>query len=427
MNEASSLPSATERLERGDASLTSIDLRGKGRGCTEGSDDAVPRAKIATFVAALKRRCRPLPGLQPSANCKLSHLALHNHFLDPSELPLLFDALPHISTLDTLVLFFHDVGDEGVGMLMQALTGSARCGVANEEHYCNYEGITSMTPRASAGGLKELYLSHCNISCRGATSIARALDHSSSNDPRRSGNMLGRLQVLSLGSNRIEQEGATSLAEAFGRYPSLQRLVLHGNQALKQPTSRTQDAKDELVAPIYCHALLPAGWQSPQVNPSSTSDLKESTPTPLAMSIFAPLILPHIQRRWEKDLVLVRPHDELRRRLREEMYRKDSTFVDAHLECMPDILGWMGREGGCCRQTNLHSRSISVRGKCIPHSGGAEYCRACAAIHLNDLHELLLRMPHLIALFRCLPTETTVSEESLDVQGLGTQVLRLAL
>ena len=120
-----------------------------------------------------------------------------------------------------------------------------------------------------ARGLKELYFSHCNITCKGASAIAKALESSSSS----SNNMLKNLQVLSLGSNCIKEEGAHTLAKAFGQYPSLQRLVMHGNDV-------RQEADNERRIPTHLHAILPSEW-----NLSTT----------LAMNIFAPLILPHIQ------------------------------------------------------------------------------------------------------------------------------------
>ena len=124
------------------------------------------------------------------------------------------------------------------------------------------------------------------------------------------------------------------------------------------------------------------------------------------MTIFAPLILPHIQHRWEKDRVLVRPHDLLRKRLREEMYKKESTFVDDHLEIMPEIISWVGREGSCDMQTSMHSQSFNLRGGRIMlcHSSACEHCQACATIRLNDVNELFLRMPHIVALFQTIST-----------------------
>mmetsp|Transcript_27709 Transcript_27709/g.49930 ORF Transcript_27709/g.49930 Transcript_27709/m.49930 type:complete len:436 (-) Transcript_27709:195-1502(-) len=407
MSESSSLASATARLEEHDAALTSIDLRGKGShsGRLERSDAPVPRPKIRRFTAAFRHHHdHPPPSLQPSGSCQLTYLALHNHFLDPCELPFLFDALPSIPSLETLVLFHHDVGDEGVELLMQALTSTSNGGEINSDGRTNekisHDDLAVSKTTENAWGLKELYLSHCNVSCKGASAIANALDHSSSASST-SGNKLKYLQVLSLGSNQIKERGALSLARAFGRYPSLQRMVLHGNQGIASSSPLSSHAKLERESKmsIFHHALIPTGWQGLSAIPTDHKST-QLTPTTLAMSIFAPLVLPHIQRRWEKDHVLVRPYDLLRQRLREEMYRKDSTFVDYNLLAMPDLFSWMGREGACCRQTSLHSRSFNLHGRGVCHSSGCEQCRACAIIHLNDLHELLMYMPHLIALFQ---------------------------
>ena len=438
MNEASSLSSATERLQQHDAYLTSIDLRGRGRvddgGTSDTSSDAtddskssVPRKKIIRFIAAIKQYSRPPPSLQPSQSCQLENLALHNHFLDPCELEVLFaKALPTLCSLRCLVLFFHDVGDRGVDLLMKALTGRS---INNGQSLgCSEGGNTSQSqanlevssgrncPPTPTTQLKELYLSHCNISCKGAATIAKALNHASSYSSLGiNGNKLKGLQVLSLGSNRIGADGARLLAEAFGRYPSLQRMVLHGNQGVASSSA------SETTKPLFCHALSPSGWQQQTLAPTpSEPDLFDSiataTPTAVAMSIFAPLILPHIQRRWEKDTVLVRPYDVLRQRLHEEMYRKYSTFIDFNLEVVPDVLAWIGRAGLCCKQTSsLHSQTFRLHGKIMRHSTGCEQCRACATIHLNDLHELFLRMPHIMAWFKCLSAPSCSVRRSSDL------------
>eukprot|EP00581_Thalassiosira_minuscula_P003881 CAMPEP_0183746118 /NCGR_PEP_ID=MMETSP0737-20130205/66591_1 /TAXON_ID=385413 /ORGANISM="Thalassiosira miniscula, Strain CCMP1093" /LENGTH=349 /DNA_ID=CAMNT_0025981799 /DNA_START=67 /DNA_END=1117 /DNA_ORIENTATION=- len=349
MNESSSLASATTRLEEGDEALTSIDLRGKGGRSASGAlrrpDAPVPRPKIRRFVSALERIGNPAPFLQPSRSCQLKYLALHNHFLDPCELPLLFDALPLISSLETLVLFHHDVGDEGVDLLMKALVGARRGGELGS-------GSRTMatTSKGSASGLKELFLSHCNISCTGAYAIANALEKSFSSSCM-DRNKLSFLHVLSLGSNKIKDAGALSLARAFGRHPSLQRMVLHGNAGISSSSTLPNHSKlvKESEVPMFLHALNPTGWQG----------VSGTTPTPLALSMFVPLILPHIQRRWGKDLVLVRPHELLRDRLREEMYRKGSSFVDSNLEVIPDLLhGWEEMEPAVDRQAYILSHSV---------------------------------------------------------------------
>lgn len=413
MNE-SSLTSITNRLKQRDTALTSIDLRGKGRtgDCcsdTDADTPAVPRQKIRQFTSALKHILHPLCSIRTSDSCQLKFLAFHNHFLDPCEMPLLFDALQFISSsLDTLVLFHHDLGDEGVELLMQSLACNCNVGRTTEQSLALYDEESTSCIKSEgfleerlerrngeseinqkACGLKELYLSHCNISCKGATSIADALVLLSSSRGTNE-NKLKDLQVLSLGSNRIKGKGALSLAKAFGQYPSLHRLVLHGNKGILDAKS-----EGELNTPITRYAITPNGWRMP----SST----ETTPTTLAMSIFAPLILPYVQRRWDKDGVIIRPYDLLRRRLREEMLGKDSTFVDSQLNVMPDLFAWMGRVGTCFRQTNLHSHSFDLHGG-MCHSTGGEQCRACATIHLNDLYELFIRMPHLISLFQSIST-----------------------
>ena len=134
------------RLEQRDAWMTCIDLRGKGKSVRRQHqcDDAMvehlpvpPNPLIEKFSLALKYYNRP----------QLKSLALHNHFLDPSELPLLFDALPVIPSLDSLVLFHHDLCDDGVELLMQTLLGRKNTG-----------STTATT------ALKELYISHCNVS-----------------------------------------------------------------------------------------------------------------------------------------------------------------------------------------------------------------------------------------------------------------------
>ena len=175
MNESSSLAYATTRLEEHDAALTSIDLRGKGRshpGRLKRSDAPVPRPKIRRFTAAFRHHGHdhPPPSLQPSGSCQLTYLALHNHFLGPCELPFLFDALPFISSLETLVLFHHDVGDEGVELLMQALMSTSNGGEISSDGRTNekisHDDLAVSKTTEKAWGLKELYLSHCNISCK---------------------------------------------------------------------------------------------------------------------------------------------------------------------------------------------------------------------------------------------------------------------
>ena len=369
MEASSKLTAITLRLEEYDYASTSLDLRGKGRQSNDNqSSPSVPRLKVRRFVTALKQFHIPPCIIKPYQRSNLTYLAIHNHLLDKCELPLLWDVCcRYMPQLEALCCRNHDVGDDGLDLLIKALmTNKARgdCSETQEEM-----------------GLKELYLSHCNISCKGATAIAKALEDSSSK--------LKNLQILSLGSNHIKEDGARALATAFGQYPPLQRLVLHGNKgvdSLPEVISNrdTKLEEDDKRRPIFHYAILPTGWQQPSI----------------LMTIFAPLILPHIQRRWEKDRVLVRPHDLLRKRLQEEMFKKDSTFVDDHLEIMPEIISWVGRDGSCDMQTSMHSQSFNLRGGRIMlcHSSACEHCQACATIRLNDVNELFLRMPHIVAL-----------------------------
>eukprot|EP00580_Thalassiosira_gravida_P005971 CAMPEP_0201653696 /NCGR_PEP_ID=MMETSP0493-20130528/45118_1 /ASSEMBLY_ACC=CAM_ASM_000838 /TAXON_ID=420259 /ORGANISM="Thalassiosira gravida, Strain GMp14c1" /LENGTH=269 /DNA_ID=CAMNT_0048130235 /DNA_START=159 /DNA_END=968 /DNA_ORIENTATION=+ len=239
-------------------------------------------------------------------------------------------------------------------------------------------------------------------------------------------NKLKHLQVLSLGSNQIQEKGTLYLARAFGRHPSLQRMVLHGNHqciassllsSSSMPSHNSklllENEKKSKIMSVVCHALNPAGWQRRrQEGPTISST---PTPTTRAMEIFTPLILPHIRNRWYKDHVLVRPHDLLRRRLREEMYKHHSTFIDTNLEDLPDIFAWMGRIGPCCRQTSLHSSSFDntlhsrIKGMCFrnPMSGWDEQqcCGGCAAVGLNNFYELFGRIPHLVDWFRGISIE----------------------
>ena len=356
------------RLEQHDFQLTCIDLRGKGKRRSDDYGDhydrekAVPNPLIEKFALALKYYDRP----------QLKSVALHNHVLDQMELPLMFDALRFIPALDSLILFHHDVGDNGVQTLLQALLES-----------------TETAP------LKELYLSHCGITCKGAVAIADALHHSTKNCTDNS--KFSCLQVLSLGSNQIKQEGALSLARAFGKYSALHRLVLHGNKGIPN------ELKDDSNKHMFYQAITPTGWQrnTRRRNPTAA---KINNPSTVAMAVLSPLILPHVQRRWQKDRVLIRPYEELRRQLKNEMYKKDSTFVDSEsqLKLMPDVLAYMAREGICQKQTSLNSHfDYLQRGRIKCHSEGRDIiCAACACTGLNDLYELLHRMPHLPCLLR---------------------------
>lgn len=398
LDDQPSLASITSRLERrgASASLTSIDLRGKGRRTAgrrsddtpsdRGDDDdaIVPRPTIRRFVAALAGFGNvgwgagggPPPSVSTArSSCQVTYLALHNHLLDRCELPLLFDALPHMPSLETLVLFHHDLGDEGVELLMHAFKGG-NDGDCDNDNSCACDDVAQdvvavSKSKDSPHGLRELYLSHCNISCKGASVIANALTQYSG---------LKHLQVISLGSNAIREKGASLIARAFGGHPLLQRLVLLGNKGALSLGSET------IPFPLSSHALDPIGWQG--------------VASTVQSEIFAPLIQPHIQRRWDKDRVLVRPYDLLRQRLREEMYKEHSTYIDSNFHAIPDLVSWMGRDWKhCFRRTTLHSQSFAVNGqeKCHESSGR---CSACAMIHLNDVYELFQRMPHLFEWFR---------------------------
>ena len=362
---------AIMRLEQRDCGLLSIDLRGKGARKRSGSenenDQAIPNPLIEKFALGLRYFDRP----------QLKSLALHNHILDPVDFPFVFDALRFIPTLDSLVLFHHDLGDDGVQLLTQALTKS-------EKQNCSYKTTQKTTP------LKELYLSHCGITCSGAEAIATALYFT--HDCRCK---LSCLQVLSLGSNQISDEGALRLARAFAEYPSLHRLVLHGNKDI------SADLQDETKKPIFYQAMVPTGWQS-----NSPKADKSTSVTTIAMAVLSPLILRYVERRWQNDRVMIRPYDELRRSLKNEMYKRDSTFVDneSHLKLMPDILAFMVRKGICRKQTSMHSHfdcdHLACQSRAKRHSRGHEICQACARISLEDVYELFHRIPHLLHLLR---------------------------
>jgi hypothetical protein len=125
------------RLEQRDEWMTSIDLRGKGLKSTRHNNNQQDPL-IEKFAIAL----------QDCQGPKLKSLALHNHFLDRSELPLVFGALPYLPSLSSLILFHHDLCDDGVELLMQTLQGrKIRKGDVLQQN----------TP------LKELFLSHCNV------------------------------------------------------------------------------------------------------------------------------------------------------------------------------------------------------------------------------------------------------------------------
>jgi hypothetical protein len=373
-----SLMPAIMRLEQRDARLSSIDLRGKGKRQQKLRADGdtmikeLPSPLIEKFALALMHYDRP----------QLKSLALHNHFLDPVELPLMFDALRFVPSLDSLILFHHDLGDHGVNLLMQALSSCSQ----------------KTTP------LKELYLSHCSITCTGAKAIADALNKSSRTEDCSDdiSCKLACLQVLSLGSNQIKLEGAFCLARAFAKYPPLHRLVLHGNRDI------LDEMTDESKKHIFYQAIKPAGWQRKSLQSQRTTSLATtSNPTTIALAVLSPLILPHIQRRWEKDRVLIRPYEELRRQLKHELYNKrDSRLMDSEskLKLMPDVLAYIARKEMCHKQTSLSSHfvnlNVNANGNAKCHSGGCEICPACTCTGLNDVYELLHHMPHILCLLR---------------------------
>jgi hypothetical protein len=463
MEESTSLSSATNRLERRDSTLTSIDIRGA-------FGSRARRSTVRRFVAALKR-CSSSSSLQRSIHfpsqqqeynstatafpwCCLRHLSLHNRLLEKSELPHLFGALPHVPTLEVLVLFNHDVGDDGTVMLMEALVGNATIvdvdgnthdhimdtsldslGFANLSMTMKTKHPTPNNNTTHIRGLRELYLSHCGIGCRGAQAIATAISNSyptscdidgDDGKEKKHGydddvNKLKCLQVLSLGSNLIEWEGAMSLATAFGKYPPLQRLVLHGNKGIsanRYPRMGHSTANEYQLEERYQRERMmirqvfhPVGWESLRL-PSSTTTLQQMTATipPQEISkytmseIFVPLILRYVQRRWEQDRVLVRSHDTLRTRLRDVMMTNEggqyTKYIDEHINYLPDMLSYLGRVGVCYRHTSMHNNiDLWIREKTNPiqHSSGWEPCQACRIIHLGDLYELFKHLPHLVA------------------------------
>jgi hypothetical protein len=485
MDEASSLSSATSRLERRDGTLTSIDIRG-----AFAFGSCARRSTVRRFVAALRHshrrghpqeaRCHDVAPPSsaiistdpPGASrpwCSLRSVSLHNRLLEKSELPHLVGALPLVPTLEVLVIFNHDVGDDGAMMLMECLTGSAskiadgvdggsgRSGDAPPARAFADMSMTTTTTTTTrttrtttttqismthpkSCGLRELYLSHCGIGCRGARAIAAALDDSRAcdggDDDGRDiddDNRLKCLQVLSLGSNLIEWEGATPLAIAFGTFAPLQRLVLNGNRGLnvfdRHPRTghpianeHQRGERHRRERSMIRRAFVATGWGCPRpphsIPPSGDSDApasrraaaKSAPVSERAMSeIFVPLVLRYVTRRWEEDRVLIRPHDVLRARLREATLTPGgggyAEYVDEHADCVPDVLSYLGRVGACCKQTSLHSSPCSVNWAresrtIVSHSTGWEICRACSAVHLGDLYDLLKHIPHLVATLR---------------------------
>ena len=360
------LISSIRRLEREqqDDKISSIDLRGRGSSTGHSAEEeCVPRREKVLHLTRV---------IQSNYSCRLKELSLHNIFLKHDEMPALFGILGDLHLLEKLVIFHHDLGDDMVGLLVDSLAGS--------------RGST---------GLKELYLSHCNIKCKGASRIAGALTLSSSSSDddtlRNNCNKLEYLQILSLGSNQIKKEGAKFLAKAFGQSRHLHRLVLHGNDGLL-----SDDMKD-----MVRYALTSEGWQQAAVGSKA-----HATP----MDILSPLVISHVSYRWEKDRVLVRPYELARNSLLEEVYSKESSYIDDRFKKMPDILSWMGRVGICSKPPSS-DRNYSRRAS-LPHSSDCNKCAACKNIHLNDIYVLMRKKPHLALWFRStqvIPTEELCS------------------
>lgn len=202
------------------------------------------------------------------------------------------------------------------------------------------------------------------------------------------------LQVLSLGSNRIRKDGAASLAKAFGLCP-LHRLVLHGNKDLA--SSDTID--------LFRFALTPDGWQRSVVKgyyEEKTDGRSKFHATPMA--VITPLIFVHVRNRWVTDHVLVRPFELARKLLLQEIYKKDSSYVDDRIDEMPQVLSWMGRVGTCSRppnhQSQLGNNSGEITQLAMCHSDGCKECQACKNTHFNDIYLLMRKMPQMAEWFR---------------------------
>jgi hypothetical protein len=223
------------------------------------------------------------------------------------------------------------------------------------------------TAKLAPSCLRGLYLSNCEITSVGATFLSKILSL-----------LLPHLELLSLGSNPIDDGGAVALARAFAGHANLTRVALNRNDRIAHP------GKDAL-----CEAALDArGWSA----------------TAPAAAVLRSLVRDHVRRRLEKDCVAVRPFELAWRRLREEVHRCDVgwcnlyreldlehddvdredkkylMFLDEHLQVMPDLLSWMGqkrfwigygeRNGGIIQQLQFGS--------------------------LNELYRLFSRVPQLI-------------------------------
>lgn len=355
---AASLNNAVYRLEREvhDESIDFIELWGKF-GSSKSSEDR--SQKVLQLSKAIQ-----------SYSCRLKVLSLHNNFLANSEVPFVIVGIGSLHLLEKLVIFHHDLGDDVVELLVDALACS-------NDNRADVDDPIPTTMPSSMTYLRELYLSHCNIGCKGAAKIAEALVSTSSVGGEC--NRLKHLQVLSLGSNKIHESGASSLAKAFAQCPSLHRIVLHGNKDLTSGTN-------ELVR----YALDPIGWQQ------SINTKRHATP----MSIITPLVISYVESRWQKDRVLIRPFELSRQKLLQEIYKNHSTFVDDKFEEIPELLSWMGRIGMCSLPACQSNFSEGLSGLARSHAYGCQECPSCKNIHLNDVYLLVRRMPHLTQWFR---------------------------
>lgn len=370
---ATAVTNAIRRLQRekNDDSINCIDLRGKLSSAQASEEDQ------SQVVLELTKT------IAQNYSSRLKVLSLHNNFLRKEEIHLLISVLDDLHLLEKVVVFHHDLGDDLVELLVDTFTGSR-----SENNRLRVD--TSSSPAADGAphsqstksALKELYLSHCNIGCKGALKIVDAMVGPSSEHKF---NRLKYLRVLSLGSNKINKKGASFLAKMFAWCPSLHRLVLHGNEGLS--SSDTNEF-------VQC-VLDPNGWQQ-----STGKQHQHAVP----MSIISPLIMTYVESRWKRDRVLLRPYDLARENLLKEMYKNHSTFVDDMFEEIPELLSWIGRVGMCSKPPNCqsqqsgHERSLSQLAMC--HSYGCKECSGCSNTHLNDVYVLIRRMPHLAKWFR---------------------------
>lgn len=365
---AASLSNTISRLEREkhEDAIDFIDIRGKFNSSGKNREEDRNR-DVLQLTKAIQ-----------SYSCRLKVFSLHNNLLSHNEMPSLINVLGDLVLLEKLVIFHHDLNDDMVVLLVDKLTSTyIDCEIEDKNDSKIYENESSVGSLSS--GLKELYLSHCNIGCRGALTIAEACAGTENV------NRLKCLKVLSLGSNRIGKQGGLCLAKLFALCPSLHRMVLHGNEGL------TIDTDDQFIQ----YALDPKGWQQ-------SIEMQRIHTTP--MNVIAPLIISYVKSRWTRDRVLVRPYELARQRLLEEMYKNESTFVDDKFQLMPEIISWVGRVGICSAPSSCQSelsedsRRLTRQPGC--HSYGCKECIVCDNIHLNDIYLLIRRLPHLAEWFR---------------------------